>query len=93
MAKDIDGMILWPVLARINAITGILSPVVWDEAGYEFRQPGINDALSKHMVEDGDTPRCIGIESGGERVDWTDWIEDILLRTVTPTPLNNDKAN
>jgi alpha-glucoside transport system substrate-binding protein len=40
-------------------------------------------ALSDQMVDDGITPWCIGIESG-DATGWvaTDWVEDILLRTV-----------
>ena len=61
-------------------------PDVWAEAGYEV--PTTWDemvALSKQMVEDGETPWCIGIESGSA-TGWpaTDWLEDIMLRTVSP---------
>lgn len=40
-------------------------------------------ALSDQMVADGIAPWCIGIESG-DATGWvaTDWVEDILLRTV-----------
>jgi alpha-glucoside transport system substrate-binding protein len=39
--------------------------------------------LSDQMVADGITPWCIGIESG-DATGWvaTDWVEDILLRTI-----------
>ena len=42
------------------------------------------------QVADGDTPWCIGIESGAA-TGWpaTDWIEDLMLRTTTPE--NYDK--
>jgi alpha-glucoside transport system substrate-binding protein len=42
-------------------------------------------ALSDQIVSDGDTPWCIGIESGAA-TGWvaTDWMENIMLRTTTP---------
>jgi alpha-glucoside transport system substrate-binding protein len=42
-------------------------------------------ALSEQMVEDGNTPWCIGIGSG-DATGWpaTDWLEDIMLRTQPP---------
>ena len=42
-------------------------------------------ALSDQMVADGNTPWCIGVESGNA-TGWTatDWMEDIMLRTTTP---------
>jgi len=41
--------------------------------------------LSDRIVAEGDTPWCIGMESGSA-TGWTgtDWIEDILLRTAGP---------
>src|SRR6056297_2125723 len=42
-------------------------------------------ALSEQMVEEGETPWCIGLGSGAA-TGWpaTDWVEDIMLRTVEP---------
>jgi alpha-glucoside transport system substrate-binding protein len=42
-------------------------------------------ALTEQIAKDGDTPWCIGIESGAA-TGWTmtDWIEDVLLRTAPP---------
>jgi len=42
-------------------------------------------ALSDQIVEDGETPWCIGLGSGAA-TGWpaTDWVEDILLRTQPP---------
>ena len=42
-------------------------------------------ALSDQMVADGNTPWCVGFESGGA-TGWpaTDWMEDIMLRTAGP---------
>jgi alpha-glucoside transport system substrate-binding protein len=58
----------------------------FEEAGYEV--PKTWDEmmeLSRQMVEDGRKPWSIGIESSGA-TGWvaTDWLEDIMLRTVEP---------
>ena len=47
-------------------------------------------ALSDQIKKDGDTPWCIGIESGAA-TGWpaTDWVEDVMLRTTSPE--NYDK--
>ena len=62
------------------------SPEQFEDNGYEV--PGTMEdliALSDQMVADGNTPWCIGIESGGA-TGWTatDWMEDIMLRTASP---------
>jgi alpha-glucoside transport system substrate-binding protein len=59
---------------------GYTIPTTWDEMM----------ALSDQIVADGDTPWCIGIESGAA-TGWamTDWIEEVMLRTTTPE--NYDK--
>jgi alpha-glucoside transport system substrate-binding protein len=72
---------------NINLKSMIWYPVqAWDENGYEI--PETWDeliALSDEMVEDGNTPWCIGFESG-VATGWpgTDWIEDIMLATAGP---------
>ena len=50
---------------------GYTVPTTWDE----FK------ALSATMIADGNTPLCVGIESGGA-TGWafTDWVEDLTLR-------------
>ncbi|MFN8440267.1 MAG: extracellular solute-binding protein [Caldilineaceae bacterium] len=58
---------------------------IFDEAGYKV--PTTWDelqALEDQIVSDGDTPWCIGIESG-EATGWpaTDWMEDFMLRTTS----------
>jgi len=56
------------------------------DAGYKIPQSWDELlALSDQMVKDGHTPWSIGIESSGA-TGWvaTDWMEDIMLRTVTP---------
>lgn len=69
---------------RANVKSLVWYPVPeFKEAGYEV--PETWDellALSDKMVEDGNTPWCIGIESSGA-TGWvaTDWMEDIMLRT------------
>lgn len=63
------------------------SPENFEDAGYDV--PGSMEdlkALSDQIVADGGTPWCIGLGSGGA-TGWpaTDWVEDMMLRTVTPT--------
>ncbi len=88
----------WIDIATIDGITaGVwyranVKSLVWyplpefEEAGYDI--PKTWDEmieLSEQMVADGNTPWSIGIESSGA-TGWvaTDWLEDIMLRTVTP---------
>jgi alpha-glucoside transport system substrate-binding protein len=67
-----------------------LKSMVWypkaafDDAGYEVPETWDDLlALSDQIVEDGASPWCIGLESGGDS-GWpaTDWMEDIMLRTA-----------
>lgn len=73
------------LMYRINLKSLVWYPVPeFEEAGYSV--PETWDelvALSDQMVEDGNVPWCIGIESSGA-TGWpaTDWIEDIMLRTA-----------
>jgi len=58
-------------------------PENFEEAGYEIPQTMEElISLTDQIVDDGGTPWCIGLESGGA-TGWpaTDWIEDIMLRT------------
>ena len=62
------------------------SPEQFEDNGYEI--PKTMEeliALSDQMVADGNTPWCIGVESGNA-TGWTatDWMEDLMLRTTTP---------
>jgi len=62
------------------------NPSAFDQAGYTL--PETWDelmALSDQIVTDGQTPWCLGMESG-DASGWvgTDWLEDILLRTAGP---------
>ena len=74
-AKD---LVWYPKQAFDKA--GYKTPTTWDEMM----------ALTDQIAKDGDTPWCIGIESGAA-TGWpaTDWIETILLRTTSPQ--NYDK--
>jgi len=57
-----------------------------EDAGYEVPESMEElRALSDQIVEDGETPWCIGLGSGGA-TGWpaTDWVEDMLLRTQAP---------
>ncbi|MGC6517185.1 MAG: ABC transporter substrate-binding protein [Candidatus Puniceispirillaceae bacterium] len=62
------------------------SPEQFEDNGYEIPTT-MEDliALSDQMVADGNTPWCIGIESGNA-TGWTatDWMEDLMLRTASP---------
>ncbi len=69
-----------------------LKSLVWyssenfEDAGYKVPQTMEElKALTDKIVEDGGTPWCIGLGSGGA-TGWpaTDWVEDLLLRTQAP---------
>jgi alpha-glucoside transport system substrate-binding protein len=57
-------------------------PSVWEDKGYEVPTT-LTDffALTEEMIANGDTPLCVGIESG-PATGWpfTDWVEEIVLR-------------
>jgi len=81
-----DGNIMAGVWQRFNGKSLVWYPKkAFDDAGYKV--PTTWDellALTKTIADDGDTPWCIGIESGAA-TGWpaTDWIEDIMLRTTS----------
>lgn len=61
-------------------------PDNFEDAGYEVPETMEElQALSEQIVEDGGTPWCIGLGSGGA-TGWpaTDWVEDMMLRTQPP---------
>jgi alpha-glucoside transport system substrate-binding protein len=64
---------VWYPKAEFDA-AGYTVPTTWDELM----------ALTAQIAADGDTPWCIGIESGAA-TGWamTDWIEDVMLRTTS----------
>jgi alpha-glucoside transport system substrate-binding protein len=78
--------ILGGVFNRINLKSIVFYPKkAFDDAGYKIPTTWDEQtALMDQIVKDGDTPWCIGIESGGA-TGWpaTDWIEDIMLRTTS----------
>lgn len=92
MKNGPNGPIEAGIWARYNGKSEVWYPkAAFDAAGYKV--PTTWDemmALSDQIVKDGDTPWCIGIESGAA-TGWamTDWIEDVMLRTTTPE--NYDK--
>jgi alpha-glucoside transport system substrate-binding protein len=86
--KNKDGsMFTAAVMGRYNGKDTVWYPkAAFDAAGYKV--PTTWDelmALSNQIIADGDTPWCIGIESGAA-TGWpaTDWIEALMLRTTTP---------
>ena len=71
------------------------SPENFEDGGYEI--PNTMEeliALSEQIVSDGETPWCIGLGSGGA-TGWpaTDWVEDIMLRTQSPSVYDQWVAN
>lgn len=80
------------------------NPENFEDAGYEVPET-MEDliALSEQIIEDGETPWCIGLASG-PATGWpaTDWVEDIMLRTQAPEvydqwvvndiPFNDDRV-
>jgi alpha-glucoside transport system substrate-binding protein len=76
-----SGPVMAGIWARVNGKSLVWYPKpAWDEAGYDRTGPrGTNwIALSDQIVSDGDSPWCIGIESGAA-TGWpaTDWMEEI----------------
>ncbi|MHA3915110.1 ABC transporter substrate-binding protein [Halovulum sp. GXIMD14793] len=62
------------------------SPENFEDAGYEVPETFEDlKALTEQIVEDGETPWCIGLGSG-PATGWpaTDWVEDLMLRTQPP---------
>jgi len=86
MIEGPDGEIMAGVWGRVNGKSLVWYPKAeFEAAGYAV--PTTWDemiALSDQIVEDGDSPWCIGIESGAA-TGWamTDWIEELMLRTTS----------
>jgi len=62
------------------------SPDNFEDAGYDVPESMEElRSLTEQIVADGETPWCIGLGSGAA-TGWpaTDWVEDIMLRTVEP---------
>ena len=81
-----SGDIMAGVWERVNGKSFVWYPkAAFDAAGYKV--PTTWDelvALQDQIVADGDTPWCIGIESG-TATGWpvTDWLEEMMLRTTS----------
>jgi alpha-glucoside transport system substrate-binding protein len=86
VADDSGNTILGGVFQRINFKSAVWYPkAAFEEAGYTIPETWDDMiALMDNIVADGDTPWCIGIESGGA-TGWpaTDWLEEIMLRTTS----------
>lgn len=82
-----SGKIVGGVFQRVNAKGLVWYPKkAFDAAGYKIPQTWVElTTLMDQIVKDGDTPWCIGIESGSA-TGWTatDWVENIMLRTASP---------
>ncbi len=81
-----DGPIHAGIWTRFNSKSLVWYPkVAWEEAGYEI--PTNWEEMQELMdliVDDGDAPWCVGIESGAA-TGWpaTDWMEEFMLRTTS----------
>ena len=62
------------------------SPDNFEDNGYEVPET-MEELLSltEKMASDGNTPWCIGLESGGATGWPADWMEEIMLRTHPPS--------
>jgi len=81
------GSIVAGIWARANGKSFVFYPKAkFDEAGYTVPTTWEEMmTLTEQIASDGDTPWCIGIESGAA-TGWTmtDWIEDVLLHVAPP---------
>ncbi|MBI3957359.1 MAG: carbohydrate ABC transporter substrate-binding protein [Chloroflexi bacterium] len=81
-----DGVAQYGVWQRFNAKSLVWYPKKsFDAAGYAVPSTWEElQALQDMIVSDGDTPWCVGIESGAA-TGWpaTDWTEEMMLRTTS----------
>jgi alpha-glucoside transport system substrate-binding protein len=81
-----NGPIMAGVWARANGKSFVFYPKAdFDAAGYTIPETWDEMmALTEQIASDGDTPWCIGIESGAA-TGWTmtDWLEETMLRTTS----------
>lgn len=86
MMEGQDGEIMAGIWGRVNGKSLVWYPKkAFDEAGYTVPTTWEELlALSEQIKSDGDTPWCVGIESGAA-TGWpmTDWIEEMMLRTTS----------
>ncbi|SFN58200.1 maltose-binding protein /trehalose-binding protein /sucrose-binding protein [Cohaesibacter marisflavi] len=95
--QDKDGeskFFAFPYKADVKSLVWYI-PENFDDAGYEVPET-MEDlkALTEQIVEDGGTPWCIGLGSGAA-TGWpaTDWVEDLMLRTASPTTYDKWVSN
>lgn len=75
----------FPYKADVKSLVWYV-PENFEDAGYEIPETYEDlKALTEQIAEEGETPWCIGLGSGGA-TGWpaTDWVEDLMLRTATP---------
>ncbi|PZM11972.1 ABC transporter substrate-binding protein [Rhizobium tubonense] len=89
-----DGFYAFPYKADLKSLVWY-SPENFEEAGYKV--PATMEDLMKltdQIVKDGGVPWCIGLGSGGA-TGWpaTDWVEDLMLRTVSPKDYDDWTTN
>lgn len=86
MMEGPDGPIMAGVWHRFNGKSLVWYPKDdWDAAGYTIPTNWAElFTLMDQIVSDGDTPWCVGIESGAA-TGWpaTDWMEEVMLRTTS----------
>ena len=77
---------IYGVWERVNVKSLVWYPKkAFDAAGYKVPTTWAElEALQDQIVADGDTPWCVGIESGAA-TGWpaTDWLEEFMLRTTS----------
>ena len=83
--KDGDDVYAVPVRMAVKSLVWYPKPE-FEDAGYEVPETwqDLKD-LEEQMRSDGNTPWCLGAESGPD-TGWvyTDWVEDLMLRTAGP---------
>ncbi|WP_371822251.1 ABC transporter substrate-binding protein [Paracoccus sp. C2R09] len=80
-----EQLFAFPYKADVKSLVWYV-PENFEDFGYEIPETYEElKALTEQMAEDGETPWCIGLGSGGA-TGWpaTDWVEDLMLRTATP---------
>ena len=86
MMESPNGQIMAGVWGRVNGKSLVwYNKAEFDAAGYTIPETWDEMiALMDEIVADGDTPWCIGVESGAA-TGWamTDWIEETMLRTTS----------
>jgi alpha-glucoside transport system substrate-binding protein len=80
-----EGIYAFPYKIDLKSMV-LFVPENFEDAGYEIPET-LEDlkALTQQIVDDGGTPWCIGLGSGGA-TGWpaTDWVEDMMLRINSP---------